>query len=221
MSAGLSEESLEEQGESAQEILFFPPLWQQRRNLARRIIDEHHATSVIDFGCGEAALMSFLIWESSGEHPITRLSGVDMDESRLTLATDACQPQDYELGSNLRVNKLAIEIYHGSVAQADSRMIGFDALACLEVVEHLDPDVLEQFWGVVLGKLRPKLVIVSTPNAEFNVYFPQLKYGTPEAVFRNDDHRFEWTRQEFEDWYGASRIGTNCQLKIINHGDFY
>lgn len=52
----------------------------------------------------------------------------------------------------------------------------------------------------MLGTLRPKLVIVSTPNAEFNVYFPQLNYGTPEAIFRNDDHRFEWTRQEFQDW---------------------
>ncbi|KAG0302465.1 Small RNA 2'-O-methyltransferase, partial [Dissophora globulifera] len=69
-----------------------------------------------------------------------------------------------------------------------------------DIIEHLDSDVLDKFWGVVLGALRPKVVIVSTPNAEFNIYFPQLKYGTAEAIFRNDDHRFEWTRQEFQDW---------------------
>ncbi|KAF9934254.1 Small RNA 2'-O-methyltransferase [Modicella reniformis] len=144
--------------------------------------------------------MSFLVWESTGEYPIKRLAGVDMDESRLLIAEDECQPREFELGANLRVNGLTVEIFHGSVSQADRRMIGYDALACLEVVEHLDPDVLEKFWEVVLGSLRPKLVIVSTPNAEFNVYFPQLKYGTPESIFRNDDHRFEWTRQEFQDW---------------------
>ena len=65
----------------------------------------------------------------------------------------------------------------------------------------MDPPVLEKFWGVVLGALKPKLVIVSTPNAEFNIYFSQLNYGTPKAIFRNDDHRFEWTRREFQDWY--------------------
>ncbi|KAF9900067.1 Small RNA 2'-O-methyltransferase [Lobosporangium transversale] len=186
--------------EQSDEARFFPPLWQQRRNLAARIIKDEHATSVIDFGCGEAALTSFLIWESTESYPITHIVGVDVAEDRLKLAEESCQPQDFELGPNLRVNPLTIEIFQGSVGQADSRFVGYDALACLEVVEHLDPDVLEKFWSVVLGALRPKIVIVSTPNVEFNIHFPQLKYGTPESIFRNDDHRFEWTRQEFETW---------------------
>ncbi|KAF9924568.1 Small RNA 2'-O-methyltransferase [Linnemannia zychae] len=183
---------------------FFPPLWQQRRNLTRRILEENNVTSVIDFGCGEAALMSLLIWETLGDYPITRLAGVELKEDRLQLALDACQPQDFELGSNLRVNELTIDFYQGSVDQPDQRLVGFDALACLEVVEHLDPPVLEKFWSVVLGVLKPRIVIVSTPNAEFNIYFPQLNYGTPRSVFRNDDHRFEWTRQEFQDWCDAA-----------------
>ncbi|KAF9343352.1 Small RNA 2'-O-methyltransferase [Mortierella sp. AD094] len=191
---------LMEMSENSQEASFFPALWQQRRNLAFRVIGESQATSVIDYGCGEGALLSFLIWETTGDYPITRLAGVDIIHERLKMAEDACQPQDFELGTNLRVNDLSIELYRGSVAEADQRLLGYDALACLEVVEHLDPEVLEKFWSVVLGTLKPKLVIVSTPNAEFNIYFPQLKYGTPEAIFRNDDHRFEWTRQEFEDW---------------------
>ncbi|KAF8943054.1 Small RNA 2'-O-methyltransferase [Haplosporangium gracile] len=183
---------------------FYPPLWQQRRNLARRILDENHATSVIDFGCGEAALISLLIWETTGDYPITRLAGVELSEDRLQLAREACQPQDFELGANLRVNELTIDLFQGSVEQPDQRLIGFDALVCLEVVEHLDPPVLEKFWSVVLGALKPKIVIVSTPNAEFNIYFPQLNYGKPNAIFRNDDHRFEWTRQEFQDWCNAA-----------------
>ncbi|KAF9571640.1 Small RNA 2'-O-methyltransferase [Mortierella alpina] len=186
--------------ERAEEATFFPPLWQQRRTLARRILEENHATSVIDFGCGEAALTSILVSESMGDYPITRLAGVDISQDRLELAANDCQPQEFELGQNLRVNNLTIELYQGSVAEPDGRLMGYDALACLEVVEHLDPDVLEKFWSVVLGSYKPKLVIVSTPNAEFNIYFPQLKYGTPDAIMRNDDHRFEWTRKEFEQW---------------------
>ncbi|KAI1308380.1 Small RNA 2'-O-methyltransferase [Mortierella claussenii] len=193
-------EAEDQSGEDAQEARFFPALWQQRRNLAGRIIAENHATSVIDFGCGEGALTSFLIWENVDDYPITHITSVDLDHDSIKLAEEMCQPQEFELGSNLRVNELVIELYQGSVADADERFIGYDALACLEVIEHLDPDVLGKFWGVVLGTLRPKLVIVSTPNAEFNVYFPQLRYGTPESIFRNDDHRFEWTREEFETW---------------------
>ncbi|KAF9898494.1 Small RNA 2'-O-methyltransferase, partial [Linnemannia zychae] len=175
-----------------------------RRNLARRILDDNHVTSAIDFGCGEAALISLLICENLGDYPITRLAGVELREERLQLALEACQPQDFELGSNLRVNELTIDLFQGSVDEPDQRLIGFDALVCLEVVEHLDPPVLEKFWSVVLGTLRPKLVIVSTPNAEFNIYFPQLNYGTLKAIFRNDDHRFEWTRREFQDWCDAA-----------------
>ncbi|KAF9976406.1 Small RNA 2'-O-methyltransferase, partial [Mortierella antarctica] len=159
---------------------------------------------VIDFGCGEAALTSVLVSESMGDYPITRLAGVDISKDRLALAASDCQPQEFELGQNLRVNNLTIELYQGSVAEPDGRLVGYDALACLEVVEHLDPEVLEKFWSVVLGSYKPKIVIVSTPNAEFNIYFPQLKYGTPDAILRNDDHRFEWTRQEFEQWCTAA-----------------
>lgn len=68
-------------------------------------------------------------------------------------------------------------------------------------VEHLHPEVLDGFWKTVLGDYSPRLVIVTTPNAEFNVNFPQLMYGTSDSTFRHWDHKFEWTRKQFEDWY--------------------
>ncbi|KAG0057413.1 Small RNA 2'-O-methyltransferase [Gryganskiella cystojenkinii] len=193
-------DSKSQQSEKSDEAWFSPALWQQRRILARQLIDRENATSVIDFGCGEGALVSFLIWESQGDYPIRRLVGVDLDPSELARANEDCQPQDFELGDKLRVHSLEIEFFQGSVARADKRLLGFDALACMEVVEHLDPEVLSEFWNVVLGTLKPKLLIVSTPNAEFNIHFTQLNYGTDHAILRNTDHRFEWTRQEFEAW---------------------
>ncbi|KAJ1910264.1 hypothetical protein H4219_006248 [Mycoemilia scoparia] len=52
----------------------------------------------------------------------------------------------------------------------------------------------------MFGYYKPQILIATTPNAEFNVYFPDLKYGTPESKFRHDDHKFEWTRNEFKEW---------------------
>ena len=61
-------------------------------------------------------------------------------------------------------------------------------------IEHLEPDVLDSVPKVMFGQLSPKVVIVTTPNVEFNVLFPDLK------GFRHYDHKFEWTRAEFQEW---------------------
>ena len=38
----------------------------------------------------------------------------------------------------------------------------------VETVEHLDPPVLNAIGPVVLGGLRPKTFVVTTPNREYN-----------------------------------------------------
>lgn len=62
-------------------------------------------------------------------------------------------------------------------------------------IEHVFPDVLEEIPFQIFGMLKPKIVVLTTPNGEFNVLF-DMKPGT----FRHDDHKFEWTREEFEAW---------------------
>lgn len=61
-------------------------------------------------------------------------------------------------------------------------------------IEHLEPDVLEKVPQSLFGVLHPKTVVVTTPNADFNVLFPSL------CGFRHPDHKFEWTRAEFQSW---------------------
>ena len=41
----------------------------------------------------------------------------------------------------------------------------------IEVVEHLEADVLAQFPAVLFGHYRPRVVVMTTPNSEFNVVF--------------------------------------------------
>lgn len=62
-------------------------------------------------------------------------------------------------------------------------------------IEHVFPDVLEEIPFHIFGIIKPKIAIFTTPNGDFNVLF-DFKPGD----FRHDDHKFEWTRAEFEDW---------------------
>ncbi|MFT4100678.1 MAG: hypothetical protein QM674_06510 [Burkholderiaceae bacterium] len=69
----------------------------------------------------------------------------------------------------------------------------------MKVIEHLDPDRLPTLVDVVFGAAQPQTVIVTTPNAEYNALFANLSAGS----FRHPDHRFEWTRAEFQAWGAA------------------
>ena len=44
--------------------------------------------------------------------------------------------------------------------------------------------------------MAPEFAVVTTPNREYN----QLFEGMAEGALRHGDHRFEWTREEFEAW---------------------
>ena len=50
-------------------------------------------------------------------------------------------------------------------------------------------------------------MIVTTPNVEYNVRFETL----PAGKLRHKDHRFEWTRAEFQNWAGGSQGDSGIQ----------
>lgn len=63
--------------------------------------------------------------------------------------------------------------------------------------------------------MQPKLAIFSTPNSEFNIMFePLLENG-----FRHYDHKFEWTRKEFETWaHDICKKYTNYSVSFMGVG---
>jgi 3' terminal RNA ribose 2'-O-methyltransferase Hen1 len=89
-----------------------------------------------------------------------------------------------------------IELMHSPLTYRDKRLAGFDAAALVEVIEHLDAPRLAAAEQNVFGCARPGTVVVTTPNAEYNVRFQTL----PAGQMRHPDHRFEWTRAEFAAW---------------------
>jgi 3' terminal RNA ribose 2'-O-methyltransferase Hen1 len=89
-----------------------------------------------------------------------------------------------------------VKLLHGSLTYRDRRLEGFDAAALVEVIEHLDPPRLAALERMLFEFARPKTVVLTTPNREYNVMWETL----PADQLRHADHRFEWTRSEFQTW---------------------
>ncbi|EFJ41719.1 hypothetical protein VOLCADRAFT_98326 [Volvox carteri f. nagariensis] len=72
----------------------------------------------------------------------------------------------------------------GGVSGADPwvSLRGCDAVAMVEVVEHLDPEPLQLLGPCVLGGLRPRLLLVTTPNWEYNLVMRTCEQLAAEAA---------------------------------------
>jgi hypothetical protein len=103
----------------------------------------------------------------------------------------------------------------------DKRLDASDAIVCSEVIEHLYSHQVPLVLPILLGAYQPQVLVVTTPNIEYNINFPNLQHNTPEQQLRNDDHKFEWTRQEFESWCqeGAQTYGYMTEFHGIGKMD--
>lgn len=173
----------------AEESLIERPLSlnEQRMGAVLGVLKASGATSVLDLGCGEGTLLRDLVKERQFE----RIVGMDVSVRSLERASERLK-----LDRMPEAQRRRIALLHGSLTYKDARLAGFDAAACVEVIEHLDPPRLHAFERAVFEFARPGTVVVTTPNAEYNRMWPSL----PAGKFRHRDHRFEWTREEFRAW---------------------
>ena len=108
-----------------------------------------------------------------------------------------------------------VTLLHGSLTYRDHRWAEADAAALVEVIEHIDPAQRPLVERVVFGEARPRTVVVTTPNADYNVLFETL----PAGAMRHPDHRFEWTRAEFAAWSDAVAAAYGYAVAIEPIGD--
>ncbi len=164
----------------------------QRLQAVVSVLRDKGAKRVLDLGCGEGKLLKMLLQDKTFEH----ILGMDVSYHALELAQERLHLQRLP-----DMVKRRITLIQGSLAYRDKRLEGYDAAAVVEVIEHLDPARLATFERVLFEFAQPRIVVVTTPNVEYNVKYPTLLAET----MRHSDHRFEWSRQEFEQW--ATSIG--------------
>ncbi|WP_163542705.1 3' terminal RNA ribose 2'-O-methyltransferase Hen1 [Occultella kanbiaonis] len=177
------------------------PLNTQRHEAVHRALLELGARSVIDLGCGPGHFMDRLVKDPT----FARIVGSDASTGSLRRAARRLHVERMSERQAERV-----ELFQGALTYEDERYSGFDAAVLMEVVEHVDLPRLEALERVVFGVAKPGAVIVTTPNAEYNVRYEGLE-GT-----RHPDHRFEWTRAEFANW--CDRVASACGYRVDRRG---
>ncbi|REJ68197.1 MAG: 3' terminal RNA ribose 2'-O-methyltransferase Hen1 [Planctomycetota bacterium] len=166
-------------------------LHEQRLGAVLAAIRASGAKRVVDLGCGEGKLLRELL----ADHQFTEILGMDVSVRSLEIAH-----RRLKLDRLPDMQRQRITLMHGALTYRDERLANFDAAAVVEVIEHLDPPRLIAFERVVFEHARPRTVVLTTPNREYNVMWESL----PAGKVRHSDHRFEWTREEFQSW--ANRI---------------
>jgi 3' terminal RNA ribose 2'-O-methyltransferase Hen1 len=163
---------------------------EQRLNTVVAALKSTNAKRVLDLGCGEGKLLRALF----ADRAFDEIVGVDVSHRSLQMAQDRLRLERMPDRQRAR-----LKLIHGSLMYRDKRLSGFDAAAVVEVIEHLDQPRLAAFERVLFEFAKPQSIVLTTPNVEYNARFETL----PAGKFRHKDHRFEWTRAEFQTWAGA------------------
>ncbi|RLP80254.1 3' terminal RNA ribose 2'-O-methyltransferase Hen1 [Mycetocola lacteus] len=178
-------------------------LARERRDGILARLRELPVSTVVDMGCGQGALLNVLLRDAR----FTRVIGADVSPSVLAQAERALG-----LDRMPETQRARLELVQSSLTYRDDRLAGADAMVLMEVIEHLDTERLPRLELAVFTHARPAHVLVSTPNAEYNVHYPGLAPG----AFRHTDHRFEWTRAEFANW--AERVAAEHGYRVSYSG---
>lgn len=179
------------------------------------------ARTVADLGCGDGDLLVRMAQAPQLE----RIVGIDI-----------CQASLHRLRQRLAQlpgpAAAEVELVHGSIVADGAVLSSHDCAVLVETIEHLEPDLLSRLERTLFLQMRPRTIVVTTPNAEFNHLL-----GVPPHRFRHPDHRFEWDRPCFRRWASSAarrhgyvvtcediagshpRLGGASQMAVFAAGD--
>ena len=183
-------------------------LAEQRMGAVMAALRGSGAKRVLDLGCGEGRLLREVLKDKC----FAEIVGMDVSHRALGIASRRLRLEDLPT-----MQKERIRLIHGSLTYRDKRLAGYDAATVVEVIERQDPPRLAAFERVLFEFARPQTVVVTTPNVEYNVKFETL----PAGKMRHKDHRFEWSRAEFQTWAKAiaERFGYSVRFLPIGPED--
>lgn len=154
---------------------------------------------VIDMGAGEGKLSKILAQNNS----ISQLYSVDPSNQALAKMKRTFAEEDFAMTPTIK---------WGSLYYADDEFSNADVFILCEVIEHINEDRLPQIMALITQNYAPKHIIITTPNAEYNAVYDLEE-------MRHDDHRFEWSRPQFEAW--CHEVAPNYQFEFKGIGDIH
>ncbi|WP_086350033.1 class I SAM-dependent methyltransferase [Candidatus Enterococcus clewellii] len=169
----------------------------QRRNLAESLLTFDYP--ILDVGCGEG----FYIAAFSKQLGSLPYYAIDIDPEVLATAQQRAEKKELE---NVT--------FYSSLENWEKLTIteAVDVLM-MEVIEHMPQEEAAALIKAVLEKNTHQLIL-STPNKEFNTY-----YDLTDEKKRHEDHHWEMTRPEFQQWLSKIIDQTSYTLEFLAIGD--
>lgn len=228
-------------------VTFHPPLYVQRRGWVFEQMRREGVTEVVDIGCGEGETIACLCNPAPWLGPlrldckdgsplpvedllhIQSIHGLDVSASELDYAASAAAERA-ETSWMTRWEPLHVSLWHGGLECFNAAFVGAECMISTEVIEHLPEDILPEFAPMLLGVYHPRLLLITTPSYDFNARFTApdapltARRGFPDPtgrtsrIFRHNDHKFEWTRQEFREWCEAAASTWGYDVEISGVG---
>jgi 3' terminal RNA ribose 2'-O-methyltransferase Hen1 len=177
----------------------------QRLDAVVGVLKASGASRVLDLGCSYGNLLRRLV----ADRQFGEIVGLDVSHRALEIAAERLH-----LDRLPEAQRQRLRLVQGSLTYRDRRIEGYDAAAVVEVIEHFDEPRLAAFERVLFEFAKPAIVVVTTPNVEYNVRFETL----PAGRLRHKDHRFEWTRRQFRDWADAIAGRSRYQVHFLPIG---
>lgn len=162
------------------------------------------ARRVLDLGCGTGQLLHRLV----GDEQFADIVGLEASGQALLEARAM-------LANHLQGGSPRLRLINGSYSEPQASLIGYDAAAMVETIEHVKPERLSSVELAVFGQLRPGVLYMTTPNRECNVLF-----GLAPGAFREADHKFEWDRAKFQHWATGVARRNGYKVTFGGFGDY-
>lgn len=165
------------------------------------------AQSVVDLGCGDGKLLARLVREKA----LTRIVGLDVSYRLLDAASARMKLDRRGTKKSER-----LELLHGSLFYADSRLRGFDAAVLADVLQHVAADRLGDIEHVVFHDAQPKTIIVMMNGSGVwgagSRRLPEAPNAQParEQSAPTDPHA--WSTNQFDAW--ASGVSERCGYRV-------
>ncbi|KAI8460298.1 S-adenosylmethionine-dependentmethyltransferase [Phakopsora pachyrhizi] len=171
---------------------------------------------------------------------LSLIIGVDVDSERLRFAKQILTgnlpgSSTDQICTSQRLEPQTVELWEGDLGIKNRNFLGIECIVMTEVIEHLTSVQLDRSIPLIFSYYRPSTVIITTPNHEFNQYLDQYqkkcsnserRHRFPDPThrtnryFRDDDHKFEWTQDEFQEWCQAISLKYDYHYEISGCGSF-